>query len=129
MSEEQPDPNLKFLLDQLLEIVPLRIKGPPAYVYVEPKLMDAAEERLIALEPAVRAMLRPKKRKGLYDPRISKRGRQIARVILRANGWEPEIMRCSQNNKTTTRWKLGPLNAQLHAPYLWPTLSIKSTKS
>jgi hypothetical protein len=120
--QQQPDANLSYLLDQLLAVVPLRVRGSPPYVYIETQALDEAEAKLLALEPVVRAMLPHDQRKGLYDPRPRKRGRLIARVILRANGYEPQNEQTTHPRRKTTRWRLAPLDARQHAKYLWPAL-------
>lgn len=117
---EQPVDS-QYLLTRLFSLAPLKTRGRPPYVYLEPQLVDAVEDQLVLLEPLVRTALPCSQRTLLYDTRVRKRGRLVARVVLRANGLQPVTERCRKDGRFSTRWRLGPLTNR-YLQYLWPEL-------
>lgn len=112
--------NRQFLLQELFRIVPLKVRGYPAYIYLEPLSVDAVSAQLERLEPLVRTILPPRERHGLYDHRTKHKARLLARLILRANNISHVAENHTIGRIDTTRWNLGPFNAPLHSPLLWP---------
>lgn len=123
------DPNRRFLLHELYRAAPLKVRSRPPYVYLDPHSVDSALPALELLEEPIRVIIPPAERISLSDPRTKNKARQLARLILRANGITPKTERFSNGEITTTRWNLGLLNAEEHAQFLWELPKQRQTSN